>query len=268
MSSVLDRITASKRAEIAERKANRSLEELLRLAGQRRPSGFVQALTAPGIRIIAEIKYRSPSHGKFRCQANPVEVARAYARGGAAAISVLTDELFFGGRPEFLTEVYESLQAAETALPLLRKDFLLERYQVAEAAALGASACLLIVACLGRQRLEELADFAGELGLAALVEVHDEPELETAVEAGARLIGVNNRDLSTFRTSVDTSFRLARILEGESGCVLVAESGLSDPAQLLELHDAGFEAFLIGGSLMDSEHPGAALERLLDGATE
>ena len=256
---MLDRILARKRLDLEEARARVPLAELLE-AGPGRPApSFEAALTRPQINVIAEIKYRSPSRGAFTCRLPPREIGRLYLENGAAAISVLTEKHFFHGDLEFLRTVSEQ----ETGLPLLRKDFIFDAYQLAEARAHGASAFLLIAACLSPERLQALIRAGQDFQLDALVEVHDAFELETAVESGARIIGVNNRDLRTFNVDLNTSFNLARLLEGETGFVLVSESGIREPVQLLELRDAGFDAFLVGSLLMDSADPGAGLRELL-----
>jgi len=274
---MLDRIVETKRNEIRERSQEVPLGHLMgRISGDPLPL-LTSALRREGLNLIAEIKYRSPSHGPFVCQDPPETIAAGYCRHGAAALSILTDEPFFGGRLEFLSRVRAALinqdhlvegesPQADTdnkIIPLLRKDFILDRYQVAEARVAGASAFLLIVACLDSGRLYDLRRFGEEMGLEALVEVHDPFEMDVAVESGAKLIGVNNRNLRTFDVDLETSFDIARRLEGESGFSLVAESGISTRSQLIELRDAGFSGFLVGTSFMDTNDPGAALGRLL-----
>jgi indole-3-glycerol phosphate synthase len=256
---MLDKILARKKEDLAESKDRVPLEELLGVDLGRPVPSFEAALTRPQINVISEIKYRSPSRGAFSCRLPPQEIGRLYLENGAAAISVLTEEHFFHGDLEFIRAVWEQ----ETGLPLLRKDFIFDAYQLAEARAHGASAFLLIVACLSPGRLQELIRGGQDFQLDALVEVHDAFELETAVESGARIIGVNNRDLRTFQVNLDTSFKLARLLEGETGFVLVSESGIREHVQLVELRDAGFNAFLVGSLLMDSSDPGAGLRKLL-----
>ncbi len=256
---MLDQIVASKRRELALTMSQTPLAALHRGLPGDPPPRFSERLEQPGIRIIAEIKYRSPSRGEFACKLPPEEVARSYAQAGAAALSVLTDEPYFGGSLANLKAAREALPE----IPLLRKDFILDRYQIAEARLHGASAYLLIVACLADGELKSLLGRGAEYQLEALVEVHDAFELETAIESGARLIGVNNRNLKTFDVNLRVSFDLARCLEGESGFVLVSESGIRSRSQILELRDAGFKGFLIGSSLMDSDDPGEALEKLL-----
>lgn len=255
---MLQKIIEQKKAELLARKAVVSERSLRRSIPDSLPPSFSRALSATGPSIIAEIKYRSPSHGEFRCQKPPCELAEEYWANGADAVSILTDSRFFGGKLEFLKEVSLSLN---NALPLLRKDFLLEPYQVVEARCNGASAYLLIAGCLEKHRLKEMMECGTNLGLEALVEVHNAQELEGALEAGAGVIGVNNRDLHTFEVDVRTSFQLARLLEGERGKLLVSESGISDTVLMAELHDAGFQGFLIGTALMESDHPGALLRK-------
>jgi indole-3-glycerol phosphate synthase len=256
---MLDRILVRKKQDLEEARARVPLGELLDADPGRPAPSFEAALTGPRINVIAEIKYHSPSRGAFSCRLPPQEIARLYLDNGAAAVSVLTEKHFFHGDLQFIRTVWEQ----EMELPLLRKDFIFDAYQLAEARAHGASAYLLIVACLSPGRLQELIRGGQDFQLDALVEVHDAFELETAVESGARIIGVNNRDLRTFQVDLDTSFKLARLLEGETGFVLVSESGIREHVQLVELGDAGFDAFLVGSLLMDSSDPGAGLRELL-----
>jgi indole-3-glycerol phosphate synthase len=272
---MLTRILEAKRAEVARRKEEVPVGELLNRGRGPVPASFTEALEKPGIRVIAEIKYRSPSHGPFLCQLPVEEIAGSYIENGAAAVSVLTDAEFFGGSLEDLQRVYrylirssrESQDRGESVgsglRPLLCKDFMVDRYQVCEARTAGASAFLLIVAALELSLLCDLYSYGEELGLEALVEVHDEWELEIAVESGARIIGVNNRNLKSFEVDIGTSFDLARRLEGEVNYTLVAESGISERSQILELQEAGFKAFLIGTTFMDSDDPGKALKELM-----
>jgi indole-3-glycerol phosphate synthase len=270
---MLEQIIARKREEVALRSQEVTLEELERRFPRIPPAQFDEALLLPGIRIIAEIKYRSPSHGPFRCQLDPEEIARQYVENGAAALSILTDEPFFGGSVRYLEQISDYLHPSKETdqgaplrvVPLLRKDFILDRFQVAEARAYGASAFLLIVACLDPGECESLLDYGRDLGLEALVEIHDPYELETAVDSGARVIGVNNRDLKSFEVDINTSFEIAKRLEGEKGFVLIAESGVSERSQVLELQDAGFHGFLVGTAFMDSEKPGVKLKELVNG---
>ncbi len=260
---MLDEILHSKKAELAETRLRIPLHDLMDQLPEEPPASFRAAITQPSIRIIAEIKYRSPSHGPFRCQRPPEEVGLAYQQNGAAALSVLTEKSYFDGDLKFL----DLLHQKSSDLPLLRKDFIFDPYQVIEARVHGASAYLLIVACLSRSELQQLLQEGRECSLEALVEVHDPFELDAAIESGARIIGVNNRNLRTFKVDLDTSFDIARRLEGEQGFTLVSESGIREVEQIRDLQDAGFSAFLVGSSLMDTSDPGAAL-RALNGAPE
>jgi len=254
---ILDEIVASKREEIAEHKRQRPLAALVEselYAGPRR--GFAAALSRPGRAIIAEVKKASPSRGVIRADFDPVAIARAYERGGARALSVLTDAPYFQGSLAYLDAIRRVV-----ALPLLRKDFLLDPYQVHEARAYGADAVLLIVAILDDPSLRELAALARTLELDALVEVHSRAELERAMACGATLIGINNRDLRTFVTRLEVAETLAP--PAASGATIVAESGLKTTADLERLEAAGVRAFLIGETLMAAQDPGAALRALL-----
>jgi indole-3-glycerol phosphate synthase len=256
--SILDEIVASKREELIETMRVCPLEEVLVGISEEAPVSFTSVLDGGGINIIAEIKYQSPSHGAFQCQLPPQQVARLYSENGAAAVSVLTESKYFAGDLRFLEEIDQELPE----LPLLRKDFIVDRYQVAETRKSRASAYLLIVSCLSRGDLKDLIAYGRELNLDALVEVHDPYELEIAVEQGAHTIGVNNRNLKTFEVKVEISFDIARRMEGEEGYLLVSESGIESHSQILELRDAGFSAYLIGSRLMNSESPGERLREL------
>jgi indole-3-glycerol phosphate synthase len=258
---ILDEIIAAKRQRVAEAKKNRPLAEL-RAAIETRyrwiPHALSRALAdCTRLNIIAEFKRRSPSKGVIRAHADPAIISHAYELGGAAAISVLTEEDFFQGSLADFAKVRQT-----TKLPLLRKDFIFDTYQVFETAAAGADALLLIVAALSDGELKTLREIAEEeLGLDALVEVHTSDELKRAIAAGARLVGVNNRDLRTFAVSLDVSVRLAH--EAPNDLLLVSESGLHWRADLLRLQVEGFKAFLMGESLMRAEEPAAALRALL-----
>jgi indole-3-glycerol phosphate synthase len=256
--TILAEILAHKRSELAAAKAKRAPALVAAEARARRaaPHGFRRALLGPGPRVIAELKRRSPSRGEIRADFDPVALARAYEKAGAAALSVLTDERFFGGS----LAVLEAVRAV-TALPLLRKDFVIDPYQIDEARVAGADAVLLIVAALAPTELVHLREHALALGLDALVEVHDEAELDVAKGAGADLIGINNRDLRSFETDLGVCERLApRVPEG---ALVVAESGISGPADVARLARAGAGAFLVGESLMREADVGLALRRLL-----
>lgn len=253
--SILERIVATKRDEVAELAPRRG--ELRARAADSAPArGFAAALRRPGeVRLLAEVKRRSPSAGEIRAGADPVEVARAYEAGGAAAVSVLTDREYFGGDLECLRGV-----RAGVGLPVIRKDFLVDPAQLWEARAAGADAVLLIVRILDDALLAELLGLAAETGMDALVEVHDAGELTRALSAGARLVGVNNRDLGSFRTDLELSARLAPSVPG--GVTLVAESGIRTAADVDRLGAAGVDAVLVGESLMRQDDLRAAAAAL------
>jgi len=257
--TILDRILAVKRDEVAHAKRLRPLADVdaaARAAGPLRP--FAEALRRPAgapVRVLAEIKRASPSAGAIRVDADPAEIAAEYEAGGAAAISVLTDKQFFDGDLSFLARCRDRV-----ALPLLRKDFVVDGYQIAEARAAGADAVLLIVAALSEPELHELLATAAAYGLDALVEVHDSQEADVAVAAGATLIGVNHRDLRTF--TMDMSLTGAIAPRVPAGTILVGESGIRTHADLVELGDAGAHAVLVGESLMRATSPGEALRAL------
>jgi indole-3-glycerol phosphate synthase len=217
---------------------------------------FSKALTDCTPAIIAEIKKASPSKGVFTEAFDPAAIARAYEQGGASALSVLTDEKYFRGSLSNL----ESARAAVN-LPALRKDFTIDAYHVHEAAAHGADAILLIAAILSERQLRDFREMAERYSMAALVEVHDEEELKPAIASGARMIGVNNRNLHTFEVSLDTSLRLAEKIP--AGVIRVAESGINTAEHIGQLRAAGYQAFLIGEHLMKSGDPAAALRALL-----
>ncbi len=268
--SVIEEILAAKRAEVEAAKAARPPEDLQAafrvhllaarigrpLVPPRRP--FREALVgreARGPRIIAEVKRRSPSKGAIREGADPVAIARAYEAGGAAAISVLTDARYFGGSLADLKAV-----RAAVGLPILRKDFIIDEYQLAESALAGVDAVLLIARALPGDALPRLLGEAAALDLEALVEVHDEGEMAAAAAAGAAVVGINNRDLATFAVDPGVTGRLARL--APPGAVVVSESGIASAADLRGLEAAGAHAFLVGESLMRAEDPAAALRAL------
>lgn len=258
---VLDTILASTRESVAREKARRPLDRLhADVVGAPAVRPFAAALVRPGaIAVIAEHKRRSPSRGAIREDLEPADVARSYQAAGAAALSVLTDGRFFGGRLEHLSDARRA-----TRLPALRKDFVLDPWQVWEARAAGADAVLLITAALEDAELVALVAEAAATGMDALVEVHDRPELERALAAGARLVGVNNRDLKTLAVSLETSLAIAGAIP--DGVVAVAESGIKSGSDLRRLREAGFDACLVGEHLMAAPDPGAALRRLLEEA--
>jgi len=254
--TVLEKILERKRAEVAElRRAPGERELAARAAGAGPTRGFARALRdGPAPRVIAEFKRASPSKGEIRPGADPIEIARAYERAGAAALSVLTDRDFFSGE---LDDLRRARAACE--LPVLRKDFTIDALQILEARAAGADAVLLIVAALPGAALGELLSRARATGLDALVEVHTEVEMERALASGAELIGINNRDLHSFRTDVAVTRALA---PRAAGRVVVSESGLDAPETLRSLAECGVHAFLVGEALMRAPDPGDALRRL------
>lgn len=266
MKSYLEEIVASCHVRLEMRKAEVPLERVLDAANQRlewasERRDFAAALAAPGLSVIAELKQASPSRGVLRADYRPREIAPAYESAGAAALSVLTEEQFFRGS---LTDLQEARDAAR--LPVLRKDFILDAYQVYESAAAGGDALLLIVAVLNDGELGSLIELADRLEMAALVEVHSEEEVGRALAAGAHIIGVNNRDLRTFEVELQTSLRLRPRIPG--GCIAVSESGIGTAADLARLDGAGFDAVLIGERLITRPDPGQALRELLACASE
>jgi indole-3-glycerol phosphate synthase len=255
---MLDQIVTSKKQELIQTKESVPLEKLLGRIPEEPPVSLKSALAKPGVNIIAEIKYKSPSHGEFACQLPCLDLAGIYSENGAAALSVLTEKSYFSGDLSFLQEIAQE----KPELALLRKDFIVDPYQVVEARSSGACAYLLIVSCLNEQQLQSLIHNGQEFQLDALVEVHDPFELEKALNGGARIIGVNNRNLQTFEVDLDTSFDIARRMEGEEGYTLISESGIEEHSQIVELQDAGFQAFLVGSILMSSSDPGEKLREL------
>jgi indole-3-glycerol phosphate synthase len=260
-STVLERILQSTREELNARKRELPLKDLEYQAfaigggAQGSPRRFRAALQAPGIAVIAEFKRRSPSAGTLRRAPDLHELVGAYARGGASALSVLTEEKHFDG-------TLEDLRAARTSceLPILRKDFILDDYQLYEAKVAGADAVLLIVAALRPEELAALHESAGKLGLDVLVEVHDRDELQRALNIGAQLIGINNRDLRDFSVDVERTEKLRG--EIPAGVTVVSESGIAAAEQLSKLEAAGVDAVLVGETLMRSADPEAALRAL------
>jgi indole-3-glycerol phosphate synthase len=258
----LDSIVVATRERLSVGKRKTDLQSLERAAEEHSPRGFrnqLRRVAHQGIAIIAELKKASPSKGLIRADFRPSELARDLEQTGAAALSVLTDEQFFQGSLNYLREASSS-----TSLPCLRKDFILDEFQIIEARANRADAILLIVAALGQKELVSLAGIARSHGLDVLCEVHDEQELQRALDAGCDLIGVNSRDLRTFEVDLRTAFRLAEKLP--ENCLRVAESGIRSGADLARLRSAGYEAFLIGESLMKTERPGEALTTLMEEA--
>ncbi|MFT3897099.1 MAG: indole-3-glycerol phosphate synthase TrpC [Thermomonas sp.] len=260
MHDVLARILARKRDEVAERRSRVPLAALQsRIAAAPAPRGFAAALRARMSRgepaVIAEVKKASPSKGVIRADFDPAAIARSYEAGGAACLSVLTDVDFFQGADEDLVAA-----RAACSLPVLRKDFVVDAYQLHEARALGADAVLLIAAALDDAELAGFAALAGELGLDVLAEVHDATELERVLRLPLSLVGVNNRDLRTFGVSLDTTLALKGRIPADR--VLVTESGIATPADVLRMRSAGVHSFLVGEAFMRETDPGAALRRL------
>jgi len=282
---ILDEILAHKRREVAERRSRRPLEvleagiSLSRSDTRAAPlqtgnalrnleigscadravvssHSFSAALRQPGVSVIAEFKRRSPSGGELRPDASAAEIARIYLDNGAAALSILTDQVYFGGTDADLVEACEA-----SGLPVLNKDFVVDPYQVYEACALGADAVLLIVRALTEAELRDLLERTHSLNMEALVETHSADEVRTALNAGAQLIGVNNRDLDTLQTDVSLAPRLRPLVPAE--CVFVAESGVSTPEQIAMLLEVGADAVLVGESLLRAADPGEQLRRLV-----
>jgi len=258
--NILDRIMAVKRAEVAAAKNAVSASQLQHLAEKQGPArDFVSALRknidAGQAAVIAEIKRASPSKGLLREQFAPAEIAKSYAAGGAACLSVLTDREFFQGAAEHLAAA-----RAACALPALRKDFVFDPYQVLEARAMGADCILLIAACLSAAEMKALEDAALGLGMAVLVEVHDAAELDTALTLRTPLVGVNNRDLRTFETRIETTLGLLERMPLDR--IVITESGIASPADVARLRRRGVNAFLVGEAFMRAPDPGAELRAL------
>jgi indole-3-glycerol phosphate synthase len=253
----LQKILEHKKQEMAERKALLSLSELKRRLEQTPvPLDFEGAIRSRQETLIAEVKRSSPSRGRIREDFDPVAIARVYAESGAAAVSVLTDQRFFEGHDSFLRRVRNSV-----SIPLLRKDFIIDPYQIYETRVLGGDAILLISRALDRGPLGEFIRLSFELGLSSLVEIHDEGDLEKAVSAGAGMIGINNRDLSTFATDLETSIRLAPLLP--KGMTVISESGIRSRGDIERLRAAGVHGFLVGETLMAARDIAGKIRELL-----
>ncbi len=263
MSTILDTILHRKHEEVAARREQVSLSELKVRAASAPPlRGFADAVAAKiaagRAAVIAEVKKASPSKGVIRADFDPAAIARSYEAGGAACLSVLTDVDFFQGSDAYLQQA-----RAASALPVLRKDFIVDPYQLYEARALGADCVLLIAAALDDAQLSEFAFIAAELGMDVLLEVHDLDELERALPVPARLLGINNRNLKTFEVSLQTTLALQAMVPADR--LLVTESGILAPADVALMRDAGVHAFLVGEAFMRQPDPGAALRELFDG---
>lgn len=256
--TVLRKIIARKWEEIAERKAKVSLADVKQRAAVQAPArGFVKAIEAKIAQgkagVIAEIKKASPSKGVIREHFVPDEIARSYEKGGAACLSVLTDVDFFQGADAYLQQA-----RAAVSLPVIRKDFLVDEYHIYEARALGADCVLLIVAALESAKLKELNSLAQDIGLDVLVEVHDERELDIALELPNKLIGINNRNLHTFEVTLDTTYKLLDKIGSDR--IVVTESGILAPADVQAMRSRNVHAFLVGEAFMRAEDPGQALQ--------
>jgi len=262
MPASLDSIVAATRQALSRDRRNRDRPAVERAAAGHTPRGFrnhLRRVAQNGIAVIAELKKASPSKGLIRADFEPAELARELEQAGAAALSVLTDVQFFQGSLDYLRQA-----SSNTSLPCLRKDFILDEFQIVEARANYADAILLIVAALQQQELIALAAAARSHGLDVLCEAHDEDELQRALDSGCDLIGINSRNLQTFEVDLETAFRLAEKIPAT--CLRVAESGIHSGADLARLRSAGYEAFLIGESLMKAERPGQALAKLMEEA--
>jgi indole-3-glycerol phosphate synthase len=260
VTNILDRIIATKKQEVAARRSQVSLTELRRkTADVESPRGFAAALhdaaTNHNPGVIAEIKKASPSKGVIREDFRPQDIARSYASHGATCLSVLTDEQYFQGSDAYLTAVHSAV-----SLPIIRKDFTIDEYQIVEARALGADAILLIVAALNIMQLTVLNQAARDLGLDVLIEVHNELELDAALSQQPKLIGINNRNLKTFETNLSTTIDLLDKIP--DGVTVVTESGISSPADIRLMREHDVHCFLIGEAFMRAADPGAALEAL------
>jgi indole-3-glycerol phosphate synthase len=263
MSTILDSIVESKRHEVERRKIEVSLTSLQEQAeALPLPLNLSGALMGDGVRLIAETKKASPSRGLLSDNYDPAALAKTYADNGAAAVSVLTERDNFQGSLEHMASVKQILQPL--GVPVLRKDFIFDPYQVHEARAYGADALLLIVAVLTHESLKELLDLSQSLWLQVLTEVHNKDEMETALAAGAEIIGINNRNLRTFETDISTTEHLASLVP--NGKILVSESGIHSHDDLVRLRRVGVHAVLVGEALVTAPDPGAKVRELLHGA--
>lgn len=255
---ILEKIVEHKKKEVAERKRSFSGQDLREHQFTTKKNRFRDALKKPGMSLIAEVKKASPSRGVFVKDFDPVKLAAAYERGGASAVSVLTDTRFFMGSLHHLKKVREKVK-----LPILRKDFIIDQYQIYETAFAGADALLLIAGILEKEKLRDFIQLAATLNLDVLVEVHTQEELEKALCCGAEIIGINNRDLRTFRTDIMTTLKLAEFVP--ENCVLVSESGISSEEDVKKLAEAGVDALLVGEALVTSPNIEAKVRELIKG---
>jgi len=257
---ILDQIVTDNLRELEARKRSFPLEELKRVAlEQPPPLDFASALRGDRIQLIAEVKKASPSRGIIRPDFNPVEIAKTYANNGASAISVLTESKYFQGSLNHLRDVRNALE--NKRLPLLRKDFLSDPYQIYESRAYGADSLLLIVAILGPGKLKELLELSHQLNMSCLAEIHNEVELEIALGSGARIIGINNRDLNTFTVDLTTTERLRPLIPQDR--IVVSESGIKSRSDMEKLKKWGVDAVLIGESLLSAPNITAKMKELL-----
>ena len=287
---ILDTIARSAGKRVEQRKQVKSLEQMMKAAcecreregikgdaikraGIKRENGtnevhpFKAALSKPGVSFICEVKKASPSKGLIAPDFPYVEIARQYQEAGADAVSVLTEPEFFLGADRYLEEIHREIE-----LPLLRKDFIVDEYQIYEAKVLGASAVLLICSLMDMEKLKRYMGICGRLGLSSLVEAHTDREVAMAAEAGAHIIGINNRNLGSFVTNIENSFRIAEELKNavaeidfQTPPLLVSESGISHPETIRELRSAGFRGFLMGETFMRTDDPGSTLKELIQG---
>lgn len=258
VANILEEIIAYKKTEVATAKAKRSLEELgEQLAAAPSVRDFVGSLRTHGpVGLIAEVKKASPSAGVIREDFHPVEIARIYEASGAACLSVLTDEHFFQGHLDYLKAVRQAV-----SIPVLRKDFIIDRYQILEARVTGADCVLLIAECLNDRQLEDLYGYALELGMSALVEIYEPENLERVLKLSPPMLGINNRNLKTFVTSLDHSIQLSPKIPED--CLLISESGIRTRQDVLRLQDAGVRGILVGETLMREPDIGSEVKEIL-----
>ena len=259
MSNVLDKICKDKRVHVKAKKAETSLADIkARATDSDKPRGFINALKAnPGISLISEVKKASPSKGVIREDFDPVAIAQIYEENGASCLSVLTDEPYFQGHDDYFAAIRQAVK-----LPMLRKDFMIDEYQIYESRALGADCILIIMACLSDDQAKALYDLSIDLGMDVLVEVHDEEELERSILLNPAMVGVNNRNLKTLEVSHDTGLALSQKLP--ENVLRIAESGIYTSGDLKKFLDHGYAGFLVGESLMREDNIGAAVKKLLD----